>query len=360
MGADERIQGTARSTSPTRVADIGEFGLIERLAALVGPDRRTSAGSPGEGEIGIGDDAALWRPTPDRWEVLTTDALVEDVHFKLTTTGWRNLGWKALAENVSDVAAMGAQPRRAFVTLGLRPDTAVEDLEDLYRGMRDLASEFDVSIVGGDTVSSPVFLISVSVVGELAGPGLRRSVGRPGDLLAVTGELGGSGGGLLLLEGGVLMPTDEDERALVERHRRPRPRVREGLLLAEAGVRCGMDLSDGLLGDAAKLAAASGVGVMIREPDVPIERALDRRFGERARALAVTGGEDYELLVAGPRATLERAAARLAAADLARLTIVGRLTAEGVGRVRLVDVGGREVPSPRPSWDHFSSASGAA
>jgi thiamine-monophosphate kinase len=354
MGADEWIQGTARAP---RVADVGEFGLIERLAALVQPD---AGGRARAGEIRIGDDAALWQPTPDRWEVLTTDALVEGVHFKLTTTGWRDLGWKALAENVSDIAAMGAQPRRAFVTLGLRPDTSVEDLEDLYRGMGDLACDLDVSIVGGDTVSSPVIMISVTVVGELAGPGLRRAAGRPGDLLAVTGTLGGSGGGLALLEGGVVAPTNDDDRTLVERHRRPRPRVREGLLLAEAGIRCGMDLSDGLLGDAAKLAAASEVGITIREPDVPVEGALSRRFGERARGLAITGGEDYELLVAGPGATLEQAAARLAAADLARLTVVGRLTSEGVGRVRLVDADGQEVPPPPASWDHFSPPSGAA
>ena len=336
------------------VADVGEFALIGRLARALELDQPDPLRPAAEGEIAIGDDAAAWRPAPDRWEVLTTDALVEGVHFRLATTGWRDLGWKALAENVSDVAAMGGWPRRAFVTLGVPGSTRVVDLEALYHGMQELAAGFKTAIVGGDTVAAPVVFISVSVVGEVAGAGLRRAAGRPGDVLAVTGWLGGSRGGLELLESGATEPEDLDEKSLVERHRRPVPRVLEGIRLVEAGVRCGMDLSDGLLGDAAKLAHASSVGVTVRCERVPIDPALARRFGDRARDLAVAGGEDYELLVAAPPDVLERSAGALARARLQPLTVVGELTAGQPGRVTLLDRENRPVRMDRASWDHFA------
>src|SRR5688572_13128748 len=132
---------TARPTdddSDLTVSQLGEFGLIDRLGRLLNGSGRDPLRPEAAGSIGIGDDAALWTPTPGRREVLTTDALVEDVHFRHRTTSWRDLGWKALAENVSDVAAMGALPTRAFITLGLQPGTRVADLEELYRGMAEL------------------------------------------------------------------------------------------------------------------------------------------------------------------------------------------------------------------------------
>jgi len=333
---------------------VGEFGLIDRLVRQVqDPSLDPLKPSP-DGEIRVGDDAAVWRSQRGGWDLFTTDALVEGVHFKLATTGWRDLGWKALTENLSDVAAMGGTPRRAFVTLGLRPETLVSDLEALYQGMREAADEFGVAIVGGDTVASPITLISVGVQGELEGSGLRRACGRAGDVVAVTGALGGSAGGLELLELGVVDPLDAEERALVERHRRPWPRVREGLALAKAGVRCGMDLSDGLLGDAAKLAHASGVGLTIAYDMVPVEAALTSRFGDRARPMALAGGEDYELLFAAPAPVIEASTAALADAGLTSLSSIGQLTAEKPGQVRVVDAAGREVRVGRGSWEHFA------
>lgn len=335
-----------------RVADIGELGLIERLARIVQADAADPFRPSAAGEIAIGDDAAVWSSSV-RWQVLTTDALVEGVHFRLDWTDWRALGWKAMAENLSDVAAMGAGPRRAFVTLGLRGETPLADLDELYHGMVEIDSEFGVRIVGGDTVSSPVTFLNISVVGELDGPGLRRGAGRAGDLLAVTGTLGGSAGGLELLQLGTLTSTDADEQDLLARHRRPRPRVREGLLLADVGLRCGMDLSDGILGDVAKLAHASNVGADISWDVLPVYPPLERRFGRRARPLALAGGEDYELLVAGPAALIEEARRALKTADLAPLTVVGQLTASAGGLVRVVDAESRELQSTERSWDHW-------
>jgi thiamine-monophosphate kinase len=342
-----------------RVADLGEFALIDRLARLLRDGDVDPLRPPEAGDIAIGDDAATWTPTPGWTELLTTDALVEDVHFKLTTTGWPDLGWKALAVNVSDVAAMGGHPRRAFVTIGVPTSTRVADLEALYGGLRELAAEFGVEIVGGDTVSAPLTMLSVSVVGEFDGPGLRRAAGRPGDLVAVTGALGGSAGGLELLEGGLTEPATGAERDLVERHLRPWPRVREGLILARRGVRCGMDLSDGLRGDAGKLAYASAVGITLSLADVPVDPALAERFGERARGMALGGGEDYELLIAAPRELLLEAKREVAEAGLAPLTVVGRLTDDAPGRVRIVDANGAEITSASRSWDHFSASEGA-
>jgi len=338
------------------VAGLGEFGLIDRLARIVGSAGRDPLRPESEGAIGIGDDAALWEPRPGFREVLTTDALIEGVHFRHSTTSWEDLGWKALAENVSDIAAMGARPTRAFVTLGLRLDTRVADLDDLYRGMAALAREYQVEIAGGDTVSSPVTMLSITVVGELVGEGLRRAAGQPGDLLAVTGALGGSAGGLALLEAGDAPEDDPDVIPLLMLHRRPRPRVAEGLAVSELGVRCGMDLSDGLLGDVGKLAYASGLSAVLRVHDLPMPPALPDCFGdEEARELALRGGEDYELLLAGAPEVVEAAARALRESGLAPLTVVGRLEAGPPGQVTVLGPGGEPVAPPRSSWDHFRS-----
>ena len=340
--------------SELTVAQLGEFGLISRLARLVNGGVRDPLQPEASGSLGIGDDAALWTPRPGYREVLTTDALIENVHFRHTTTSWHDLGWKMLAENVSDIAAMGAAPTRAFVTLGLRPDTRVTDLDNLYRGMAEHAEAFGLSIAGGDTVSSPVTMLSVTVVGELEGEGLRRAAGQSGDLLAVTGTLGGSAGGLTLLEQGDVPHVNPDVAVLVGLHRRPMPRVAEGLHLAAAGGRCGMDLSDGLFGDAGKLAYASGLQAVLRPDMLPIPPALARRFGEdSARQMALTGGEDYELLVAGEAETLAAASIMLREHGLMPLTIVGRLEAGPAGQVTVEDKNGNPLAPPRSSWDHF-------
>jgi thiamine-monophosphate kinase len=349
---------TAPPLGELTVSQLGEFGLIDRLARLLHGSGRDPLQPEAAGEIGIGDDAAMWEPTPGRREVLTTDALIEDVHFRHRTTSWRDLGWKALAQNVSDIAAMGALPTRAFVTLGLRADTRVADLEELYRGMADLQGGIDRTwpfrIEGGDTVSSPFTMVSITVVGELEGEGLRRAAGQPGDLLVVTGALGGSAGGLALLERGETSPGDPEGQALIEMHRRPEPRVREGYHLARRGVRCGMDLSDGLLGDAGKLAYASGLSAVLELDKLPVPAALVSRFGPNAaRTMALVGGEDYELLVAIPSARHTAAIYPLVEFAMSRPTTVGRLEAGPPGQVTVLDEHGQPVTPPRSSWDHF-------
>jgi thiamine-monophosphate kinase len=341
------------------IESIGEFGLIDRLARIVAGLDRDPLRPSATGTIGIGDDAALWRPDPEANEVLTTDALVEGVHFRFSTTSWRELGWKALAENVSDIAAMGAVPTRAFVTLGVPPGTRVADLDELYHGMADLQAHllddggYDPAIVGGDVVSSPVFFLSITVMGELQGLGLRRAAGRSGDLLAVTGALGGSAGGLALLEATSATPDSPDARTLIALHRGPEPRVGEGISLAEAGLLCGMDLSDGLLGDCGKLAYASGLAATIQADQVPLPPALARQFPRDAVTMALRGGEDFELLVAGPANRIEEASRLLAERQLMPLTVIGRLSDGAPGIVNVVDANGQPIDVPGGSWDHF-------
>lgn len=368
------------SSPDLTVAQLGEFGLIDRLARILDRSGRDPLQPEAEGAIGIGDDAALWEPRPGFREVLTTDALIEGVHFRHATTPWKDLGWKALAQNVSDIAAMGARPTRAFVTLGLRPETRVSHLEELYRSMAELAQVYRFDIVGGDTVSSPFTMLSITVVGELEGEGLRRSAGQPGDVLIVTGPLGGSAGGLALLESGTA-PADNPSAArlisaaLIEMHRRPRPRVQAGQELAAAGVRCGMDVSDGLLGDAGKLAYASGLSAVIYLNQIPVPEALRRYMGvESARTTALSGGEDYELLVALPPSLYARVFTLLRelllpshdffvvghpdtrvlmGSDIMPFGVVGRLVEGPPGQVTVLDEHGQPIEPPKTSWDHF-------
>lgn len=334
---------------PLLVRDLGEFGLIQLLQRL-SETRRAPRST--DVELSIGDDAAAWLATPGARQVVTTDALVRDVHFELSTTSWRDLGWKALAVNVSDVAAMGAAPRLALVTLGLERDARIPDLLELYDGLLDLAEATGTQLVGGDVVASTVFFVNVTVIGEASGELLRRDRGQVGDLVAVTGTLGASAGGLRLLQAGQ-RPGSGSPR-LFQAHLRPLPRVAEGAALVAAGLRCGMDVSDGLLGDLTHICERSGVGALIRTDRVPVEPELSAAFSAEALGLAIGGGEDYELLCAGPPALVERAALSLASLGTS-LTIIGELTPppDSAPLVRLVDATGQPVAAERSSWDHF-------
>jgi len=266
----------------------GEFELIARLAALFG--------TPPDG-LGIGDDAATWPATGDTVQVATTDMLIEGIHFRLDWTSPEDLGWKALAVNLSDLAAMGATPGRALVSIAV--DAARRGLVlEVARGLQSLAEQTGTRVVGGDTVRSPgPLVINVALVGE-ADPArlLRRDVARPGDFVAVTGRLGGSSAALALLSERT-GPLDPDAAPLLAAHHRPFPRLTAGQHLVAHGVRCAIDISDGLASEASHLARASQVGIEIDVDRVPLEPAAVRLLGEpRSRELALTGGEDYELL----------------------------------------------------------------
>jgi thiamine-monophosphate kinase len=261
-----------------------------------------------------GDDAAVTRARP--YAVTSIDTLVDGVHFERATHGPRDIGWKALATALSDLAAMGAGVGEAYVSVVLPGD--VDEPIELVRGMEELAAECGATIAGGDVVHGPVLVLTVAVTGwadtedELVG----RDGAQPGDLVGVTGELGGSEAGRRLLEAG-----REDPAGLAARHLRPRPRLTEGRALAAAGADAMIDVSDGLATDAGHVAARSGVELQVRLADVP-------RADGVSPEQAVTGGDDYELLVAVPPARRDAAEAAV------RLTWIGEVS-EGSGLVLL-------------------------
>lgn len=336
-----------------KLATVGEFGLIERLARLVGTPADSSL------VLGIGDDAAAWRPAADAIAVATADSLVEGVHFDLATTGWADLGWKALAENLSDIAAMGCRPRYALVGLGLPVDSAVEDVEALYAGLLECGGAFGCAIVGGDTVRAPLVTIWVSAFGESlqmegsACPLLMRSEARSGDQIAVTGPLGASAAGLRLLKAGA--PHDSAQEALIRAHTRPLPRVEAGLALVQAGVRCAIDVSDGLVADLGHICERSGVMAEVEAEKVPVHAAAEAAFGEEARAMALSGGEDYELVCTGPAELLARASHLLEEQGEPALVIIGSVEKPlGHGpAVRVRGKDGRWIDPSRPGYQHF-------
>jgi thiamine-monophosphate kinase len=326
-------------------SELGEFGLIERLRAALPPaaDARLL--------VGIGDDAAAWR-SGGGCALATTDTMVAGVHFLPGRVAWRDVGWKALAVNISDIAAMGGTPAFALVTLCLPPDAQVEDIDALYAGLAACAEAYGVTIAGGDIVAAPVFVITVALTGDAAlgadgSPALlRRDGARPGDAIAVTGALGGSAGGLrALLEDAEPAP---ESAALIERHMRPRPRVDAGRAAIAAGVRCGIDISDGLAQDLGHVCRASGVGAELWLPRVPLDPALVARYPADAQSIAAGGGEDYELILVANEGAIRAAEAALGSP----LTIVGRII-EGAGMVHARDEQGREVPVTA-GWDHLA------
>lgn len=318
-----------------------ELALIERIT-------RGTTVRPGT-DLGIGDDAALVRLGDPA--VASHDMLVEDVHFRRATTSWRDLGAKALAVNVSDIAAMGAVPVAALVGLGLPGDVGEDAVAELYAGMEEVAAEFGMTVAGGDVTAAPVLVIGVTALGrpqEAVAP-LRRSGGRPGDLLCVTGPLGAAAAGLLLLERPALAPGLREREALVGAHRRPRPQVAAGLTLAGGGARALMDVSDGLALDARRLALACGLRARIDLGALPLAAGVAEvagAAGEDATTFALTGGEDHGLLAAVPP---DRVAPLRGA--LGALHVVGSLR-EGEPGVELVGPGGPVALPARLGWEH--------
>lgn len=344
-----------------QIKDLGEFGVIDLLTGLLaehGIGAKNAEAFSLNLTVENGDDTAAWaigaasRVGDQRVtnELFTTDTIVEGVHFTRETTPWRDLGWKSLASNISDVASMGGAPVYALVTLGLPPETEVSDMEDLYRGMLEISNEYGLSIVGGDMVRSPVVFITVALTGVMQGRPMVRTAARPGDLVAVTGYLGSSGGGLkLMLEDA----TEEGEAAnfLKESHRRPRPEVAVGQTLIEADITTAMDISDGLDDDLAKLCRASGVAANIFADRLPMHSFLRERFPDDCVDLALGGGEDYVLLFTGQPAKVNHVISGLPGGA----AVVGEIVSGEAGQVSVVDAQGNERPTINRGWDHFDA-----
>lgn len=334
-----------------KVSEIGEFGLIARLAEVLASEESAELASGLA--VGIGDDAAVWR-TDTAAIIATTDTLVADVHFLPEHTPWRDLGWKAIAVNVSDAAAMGGTPDFALVTLAVPEEARVEDMDELYRGMAEAGEAYGVVIAGGDVVRAPTAFVSVALVGraELQANGeplvLRRDAAQAGDLIAVTGRLGGADGGLRALREGAA--ESEATRSLIQRHLRPQARLGVGQTALAAGIRCAIDVSDGLLQDLGHICEASRLGAVVWRDKVPIDPALAETLEpDEALRCALAGGEDYELLVVGGQ---ERIAEIARQVDLP-VTTMGEMVIDSDCGAKLLDETGREVELPAAGWDHL-------
>ncbi|MGI9254203.1 MAG: thiamine-phosphate kinase [Thermomicrobiales bacterium] len=335
------------------VREIGEFGLISALAGALPAEVTAGPGL----ELGIGDDCAVWTPAPGEKIVVTTDSLVQDIHFRLEWTDWERLGHKTLAVNLSDLASMGAIPRLAVITLALRGDERVDDLRALYQGLGALAQRTGTLVAGGDIVRSPDSLaFHVTAIGETRGGRvIPRSGARPGDLVAVSGTLGASAAGLaLMLEAGSERAGAATADLLRDAHLRPEPRIALGGALLAHGASAAMDLSDGLFGDLPKILSASGVSARIDAARLPVAAAVRALFPDHWLELASRGGEDYELLftiASGRWNALSEAAEALGNP----VTAIGEILPRDGDRPELLlaDVNGRVKRIESGAFDHF-------
>jgi len=328
------------------LADTGEQALLRALGEIA------RASSPAL-VIGPGDDAAVWSPEPGRDVAVSQDALVEGVDFRRSWITPRRLGARALAVALSDLAGMGATPVWCATTLCASVSTCFEDVLEIQRGLCAAAMTAGCAVAGGDlsAIDGPL-IIDVSVGGTLsAGEVLRRDGGRPGHVVVVTGTLGRAAAGLrLLLDGGDEL--SELERAWVDAQLSPVARIAEGLQLVASGVRCGGDISDGLLIELERITDMSGCGAEIWLDRLPVEPALVSDFGAAWPDLAVGGGEDFELVASLPGSALGPLFESWPE-GLAPLTVVGCLT-DGAGVVVLDGEGGALMPRPQTSSRHFA------
>jgi thiamine-monophosphate kinase len=305
---------------------VNEDELVEAIAALTGAESRVL--------IGIGDDAAVWQPSRSQRSVISTDALIEGVHFSRAWMSPDDIGWRAMAANLSDLAAMAARPRLGTVALGI-------------------PKSYGLQIAGGDLVRAPVLTIAITVIGEVRASNLKtRSGARPGDVIASTGALGASRAGLDVAKGAVQIDAALAARAL-EAHRLPQPRLAQGRWLgASSRVHAMMDCSDGLSTDLTRMAQASGVGASIeRVPIADAASAAAAALGIDPMAYALAGGEDFELLLAIESRAFMHLARRFQARFGQALERIGTVRADE--RIVMVNQG-REEPIARTGWDHFS------
>jgi len=330
----------------------GERRLITALSRIFGPP-------PARVRRGIGEDTAILAPEPEQELLWTIDTLIEGVHFDLRYTPLRSLGWKSLAVNLSDIAAMGGEPQYALLALGWPPSRDLNQALALAQGMQEVAEAYGVAVIGGDTVAAPAGLtLSLTVIGQVApGRALRRDGAQVGDEIYVTGPLGLAAAGLEVLRHGMALPIDRQE-SVTTAFFRPRPQIAAGRLLAgQRLATAAIDLSDGVASDLEQVCLQSGVGaVLLAEalPIPPVVREVACHLGYDPINLALQGGEDYQLLfTARPE---KRALLRTAFAQggLPAPTSIGRLVA-GVG-IRLRR-GEEEMEIAGTGFDHFPDAS---
>lgn len=333
-----------------KLSRLGEFALIERI-------RRATPSGRGV-LLGIGDDAA-WVESRSGSILITSDLLMQDVHFKLQWTSLFALGHKALAVNLSDIAAMGGKPAYLILALGIPADFNSNQISDFYRGINHLCSKTGVALVGGDTNVARSLIISVCVIGHAVYAPVRRSGARRGNDIYVTGTLGDSSLGLKLLHSGRVRANRGFAAYLVSRHRQPTPRIVVGEIVARERLATAMiDISDGLLQDLGHICSASSLGAEIWRDKLPLSPAYRAMTGKDGARHALSGGEDYELLFCArrrDRTRLENLSKRVKVP----ITRIGRCLAAKEG-ITVLDGSGKAVSISIKGYDHFRNSSRSA
>jgi thiamine-monophosphate kinase len=327
-----------------KLSRLGEFALIERIRRVTPSGRGVL--------LGIGDDAA-WVESGYGSVLVTSDLLIQDVHFKLEWTSLFALGHKALAVNLSDIAAMGGKPAYLILALGIPPDFNSGQISELYRGINSLASKTGVLLVGGDTNVARCLTISACVLGHPVYPPVRRAGAQPGDDIYVTGTIGDSSLGLELLQSGRAVANRGFAGYLISRHRQPTPRILLGQKLARRRLATAMiDISDGLLQDLGHICDASGVGAEIWLDHLPLSSACRAVGGENAAQHALSGGEDYELLFCARQRDGTRLL-HLSKQAKIPITRIGRCLGPQ-RKVAVLDGSRRPVAVVAMGYDHFT------
>lgn len=328
------------------IKELGEFNLIKRLSAGLVPTRKGII-------AGIGDDAAALASPEGKLQIVTTDMLVEDVHFRLKTASPFQIGWKSMAANISDIAAMGGEPTYAFVSIGFTRQTRVEFADELYAGMKKIADVYSVDIVGGDTVSAPQIVINIALLGEVEPENLvRRSGAKVGDTLLVTGDLGGADAGLAILENGLKLND-------TKKHLMPTPRVNEGRLLAKSGYVTSMiDISDGLASEVNHICEMSNTGALVYMKGIPLSDNIRQVAGYTNRNpydFALYGGEDYELLFTSQPDKVSFLTEEIYKKTGTKLTTVG-IIQDISHSIAIEEDSGKIAPLYPRGYDHFAAS----
>ena len=348
FGADH-LRARRFGDEGTAVSEVGESAL---LRALINEAERTLVESNNTVVVESGDDAAVWRPDLKALLVVTQDAIVEGVDYMAQWAFPHLVGRRSLTMSLSDIASMGAKPTWCVVTYCASPNVCYEDLLAIQQGLCDVATASGCAVIGGDVsrIDGPL-VVDVTAGGSVQEDRiLRRDAGRAGDLLLVTGTVGRAAAGLRLLADGQIEPGKSNDR-WVASQLDPVARLDEGTALAEFGVTCCGDLSDGLLVDSERTAESSGCAAELWLDAIPVDPGLRNSFPDEWIALALAGGEDFELLVAASNANVTDLVHKWSP-RLAPLTVIGRLVT-GSG-VRLLDRrGGVEIPKPTPTSRHF-------